>query len=73
MALIGTRKAIRRLLLVVARCASYLHMLRGTIQIWRSDYDDSIGHSIPGLNSLTESTLLYNLARGHALLCDGGR
>jgi 5S rRNA maturation endonuclease (ribonuclease M5) len=57
-------------LLVVARCAELLASLRGTIQIWRSDHDDSIGHSIPVIEQPDRiNCLLYNLARGHALLC----
>ena len=57
-------------LLVVARCAELLASLRGTIQIWRSDSDDSIGHSIPVIEQPDRiNCCLYNLARGHALLC----
>jgi len=57
-------------LLVVARCAELLASLRGTIQIWKSDSNDSIGHSIPVIEQPDRiNCLLYNLARGHALLC----
>jgi hypothetical protein len=57
-------------LLVVARCAELLASLRGTIQTWKSDYDNSIGHSIPVIEQPDRiNCLLYNLARGHALLC----
>jgi len=58
-------------LLVVARCAELLASLRGTIQIWKSDNDDSIYHSIPVIEQPDRiNCLLYNLARGHAVLCD---
>jgi 5S rRNA maturation endonuclease (ribonuclease M5) len=57
-------------LLVVARCAELLASLRGTFQTWKTDYDDSIGHSIPVIEQPDRiNCLLYNLARGHALLC----
>ena len=57
-------------LLVIARCAELLASLRGTIQIWRSDDDDSLGHSIPVIEQPDRiNCCLYNLARGHALLC----
>jgi hypothetical protein len=57
-------------LLVVARCAELLASLRGTIQIWKSDHDDSICHSIPVIEQPDRiNCLLYNLARGHAVLC----
>jgi hypothetical protein len=56
--------------LVIARCAELLASLRGTIQIWRSDNDESIGHSIPVIEQPDRiNCCLYNLARGHALLC----
>jgi 5S rRNA maturation endonuclease (ribonuclease M5) len=57
-------------LLVIARCAELLASLRGTMQIWRSDDDDGIGHSIPVIEQPDRiNCLLYNLARGHALFC----
>ena len=58
-------------LLIVARCAELLASLRGTIQVWTSESDDNICHSIPVVEQPDRiNCLLYNLARGHAVLCD---
>lgn len=55
---------------VIARCAELLASLRGTIQVWKSDKDDSICHSIPVIEQPDRiNCLLYNLARGHAVVC----
>jgi predicted transcriptional regulator len=55
---------------VIARCAELLAALRGTIQIWQSEHDGSVSHSVPLIEQPDRiNCLLYNLARGHALLC----
>jgi hypothetical protein len=55
---------------VVARCAQLLAALRGTIQVWQSDHDSSVSHSVPMIEQPDRiNCLLCNLARGHALLC----
>ena len=55
---------------VIARCAELLAALRGTIQVWQSEHDGSVSHSIPLIEQPDRiNCLLYNLARGHALLC----
>jgi predicted transcriptional regulator len=53
---------------VVARCAELLAALRGAIQVWQTD--DSVNHNVPVTEQPDRiNCLLYNLARGHALLC----
>ena len=48
-----------------------LAALRGTIQMWQSEHDGSASHSVPVIEQPDRiNCLLYNLARGHALLCD---
>ena len=55
---------------VIARCAELLAALRGTIQMWQSEHDGSMSHSVPIIEQPDRiNCLLYNLARGHALLC----
>jgi predicted transcriptional regulator len=55
---------------VIARCAELLAALRGTIQIWQSEHDGSVNHGVPVIEQPDRiNCLLYNLARGHALLC----
>lgn len=55
---------------VIARCAELLAALRGTIQMWQSEHDGSVSHSVPVIEQPDRiNCLLYNLARGHALLC----
>jgi len=55
---------------VIARCAELLAALRGTIQMWQSEHDGSVSHSVPIIEQPDRiNCLLYNLARGHALLC----
>jgi predicted transcriptional regulator len=55
---------------VIARCAELLASLRGAIQIWQSEPDGSVSHSVPLVEQPDRiNCLLYNLARGHALLC----
>ena len=53
---------------VIARCAELLAALRGAIQVWQTD--DSVNHNVPVTEQPDRiNCLLYNLARGHALLC----
>jgi hypothetical protein len=55
---------------VIARCAELLAALRGTIQMWQSEHDGSVSHSVPVIEQPDRiNCLLCNLARGHALLC----
>jgi hypothetical protein len=55
---------------VIARCAELLAALRGTIQMWQSEHDGSVSHSVPIVEQPDRiNCLLYNLARGHALVC----
>ncbi|TMB61735.1 MAG: hypothetical protein E6J54_31115 [Deltaproteobacteria bacterium] len=55
---------------VIARCAELLAALRGTIQMWQSEHDGSVSHSVPVIEQPDRiNCLLYNLARGHALIC----
>jgi hypothetical protein len=44
--------------------------LRGVIQTWRSESDETIDYSPPIIEKPDRiNCLLYNLARGHALVC----
>jgi predicted transcriptional regulator len=55
---------------VIARCAELLAALRGAIQVWPSEHDSSMNHNVPVIEQPDRiNCLLYNLARGHALLC----
>jgi len=55
---------------VIARCAELLASLRGAIQIWHNEQDGSANHNMPVIEQPDRiNCLLYNLARGHALLC----
>jgi hypothetical protein len=55
---------------VIARCAELLAALRGAIQVWPSDQGDGLSHNVPMVEQPDRiNCLLYNLARGHALLC----
>jgi predicted transcriptional regulator len=55
---------------VIARCAELLAALRGAIQMWQSEHDGSVCHNVPVIEQPDRiNCLLYNLARGHALLC----
>jgi predicted transcriptional regulator len=55
---------------VIARCAELLAALRGTIQMWQSEHDGSVSHSVPVIEQPDRiNCLLYNLARGHTLIC----
>jgi predicted transcriptional regulator len=47
-----------------------LAALRGAIQMWQSEHDGSVSHNVPVIEQPDRiNCLLYNLARGHALLC----
>ena len=55
---------------VIARCAELLAALRGAIQMWQSEHDGIVTHNVPVIEQPDRiNCLLYNLARGHALLC----
>ena len=55
---------------VIARCAELLAALRGAIQMWQSEHDGTVSHNVPVIEQPDRiNCLLYNLARGHALLC----
>jgi hypothetical protein len=55
---------------VIARCAELLASLRGAIQVWQSEHDGSVNHNAPVIERPDRvNCLLYNLARGHALIC----
>jgi hypothetical protein len=59
---------------VIARCARLLAALRGAINVWHSDHPDEGGkkllHNVPVIEKPNRiNCLLYNLARGHALVC----
>lgn len=57
-------------LLVIARCAELLAVLRGAIQLWHSEHDGNVSHNVPVIEQPDRiNCLLYNLARGHALVC----
>jgi hypothetical protein len=55
---------------IIARAAKLLACLRAPINIWKeSSSDDTVDHSIPVIEMPDRiNQLLYNLARGHALL-----
>jgi len=54
---------------VIAQCAQLLAVLRGTIQVWPSGFGETLDHSVPIIEQPDRiNCLLYNLARGHALL-----
>lgn len=57
---------------IIARCAKLLAHLRGTVNVWAEEDDGETKHQ--HTNTVIEkptriNQLLYNLARGHALLC----
>src|SRR5215471_1281694 len=56
---------------VIARCARLLAALRGAINVWQSDEGgEKLLHNVPVIEKPKRiNCLLYNLARGHALLC----
>jgi hypothetical protein len=56
---------------VIARCSQLLAALRGAINVWISDDGgEKISHSVPVIEKPQRiNCLLYNLARGHALVC----
>jgi hypothetical protein len=58
-------------LCVIARCSQLLAALRGAINVWISDDGgEKISHSVPVIEKPQRiNCLLYNLARGHALVC----
>jgi hypothetical protein len=56
-------------LLVIARCAELLAALRGAIQVWHLEYDDSVSHNMPVIEQPDRiNCLLCNFARAHAVL-----
>ncbi len=56
---------------VIANCAQLLANLRGAINVWTVGEDgENLTHSVPTIEHPDRiNTLLYNLARGHALIC----
>jgi len=55
---------------VIARCARLLATLRGVIQTWMSEHNETVTHSVPVIENPDRiNCLLYNLARAHALIC----
>lgn len=58
-------------LLIISRCANLLSKLRGSINVWREDYGtDAYSYQEPIIEMPDRiSQILYNLARGHALIC----
>jgi hypothetical protein len=56
---------------VIARCAKLLAALRGAINVWvNDDGGEKISHNVPVIERPDRiNSLLYNLARGHALVC----
>jgi hypothetical protein len=57
-------------LLVIARCAKLLAPLRGLIQTWKNESEEVIEYGPPIIERPDRiNCLLYNLARGHALVC----
>ena len=60
----------RECLLIIARCARLLASLRGAINIWHDESSDKLSHSVPVIEKPNRiNCLLYNLARGHAVIC----
>jgi hypothetical protein len=57
-------------MLVIARCAKLLAALRGAIHVWHSDEArEGFTHNVPVIEQPDRiNCLLYNLARGHALV-----
>ena len=56
---------------VIARCARLLAALRGAINVWYTDEGgEKLSHNVPVIEKPHRiNCLLYNLARGHALIC----
>jgi hypothetical protein len=59
-------------LLIIARCAKLLASLRGAINVWYSEASgpEKLSHNVPVIEQPDRiNCLLYNLARGHAVVC----
>jgi hypothetical protein len=57
-------------LLVIARCARLLSSLRGAINVWYDEGSEKLSHTVPVIEKPNRiNCLLYNLARGHAIIC----
>lgn len=56
---------------VIAKCSRILACLRGAINVWAvEEAGERLAHSIPTIENPDRiNCLLYNLARGHAVLC----
>ena len=56
---------------VIARCARLLAALRGAINVWYTgEGGEKLSHNVPVIEKAHRiNCLLYNLARGHALIC----
>lgn len=57
--------------LIISRCAALLSRLRGSINVWKEDFGpDEYSYQEPIIEMPDRITqILYNLARGHALIC----
>ena len=56
---------------IIARCARLLAALRGAINVWYTDEGgEKLSHTMPVIEKAHRiNCLLYNLARGHAIIC----
>ena len=56
---------------IIARCARLLAALRGAINVWHTDEGgERLSHNVPVIEKPNRiNCLLYNLARGHAIIC----
>lgn len=55
---------------LIARCAMMLARLRGVVNFWKDDFSDVERYEQPIIEQPDRITqLLYNFARGHALVC----
>ncbi len=57
--------------LIITRCANLLSKLRGSINVWKEEHSsDEYSYQEPLIEMPDRiSQVLYNLARGHALIC----
>ena len=53
---------------IIARCALVLARLRGVVNVWHDEYNDSYSYGVPTIEKPDRiNQLFYNFARGHAL------
>lgn len=65
-------KDLEDCMLIITRCANLLSKLRGSINVWKEEYGqlDEYSYQEPIIEMPDRiSQVLYNLARGHALIC----